>query len=157
MNVASLSPAEIEHQNVYYSGQAAQPPPPPPSPPPWSTRRQHNCVEIARAYLAVAAAAEACCCFCGNEKTPPPNEARAIRREGRRAKPDRATDRKKRGISFRPRHVLRSTWYIYLLAAWMADLGAYEQYPPCSNERIELILIPSISLDTSIRTILFSR
>ena len=61
--------------------QAAQQPLPP------ATRQQHNFwVELVRVCrLAVVAAAAACCSYSDKENAPPPNEARAIRREGRRA------------------------------------------------------------------------
>ena len=62
--------------------QATQPPPP-------ATRQQATqllggtCTRIMSA-IAVAPAA-ACCSYCDKTNPPPPNEARAIRREGRRA------------------------------------------------------------------------
>ena len=57
-------------------------------------RKQHDWVELVRVYRLAVDAAAACCCYCGHENTPPPNEARAIRREGRRAKPDGAVGRR---------------------------------------------------------------
>ena len=82
--------------------------------------KQHTRVELVRAYrLAVAAAA--CCCYFGNEDTPPPNEARAISREGRGAKPDGAIGRRGKIISAQGGTTRKCV--IYLLAAWMADLG----------------------------------
>ena len=51
-------------------------------------------VELVRVCrLAVVAAAAACCSYCDNENPSPPNEARAIRREGRRAISAQLADR----------------------------------------------------------------
>ena len=51
-----------------------------------TTARHNYWVELVRVCrLAVVAAAAACCSYCDNENLPPPNEARAIRKEGRRA------------------------------------------------------------------------
>ena len=62
--------------------QAAQPPPHPPH----DSKQYNYWVELVRVCrLAVVAAAAACCSYCNNENPPPPNEARAIRRAGRRA------------------------------------------------------------------------
>ena len=67
---------------------AAQPPPPANTTTTHTyDSKEHNYwVELVRVCrLAVVAAAAACCSFRVYENPPPPNETRAIRREGRRA------------------------------------------------------------------------
>ena len=77
--------------------------------------KQHNYwVELVRVCrLAVVVAAAACCSNCDSENSHPPNEARAIRCEGRRA------------ISANPAGRQGSTYNmsVYLRAAWMGSIN----------------------------------
>ena len=108
----SCAGEKIEHQNVYKRN--SQHPPPRRLPP---TRQQHNYwVEPARvSLLGVVAAAAACCSYSHSENPPSLNEARDIRREGRRA------------ISAK---LAGTGWCMYLLAACMAPM---RKHPTCSN------------------------
>ena len=96
--------------------QAAQQPPP-------ATRQQHNYwVELVRVCrLVVVAAAAVCCSYCDNEDQPPPNEARAIRSEGRRAIPVR--------LAGRVIHTCLSC--IFWPRGWGLSMS---KYPTCSHE-----------------------
>ena len=87
--IENRAPKRIQAHQQQQQRHSHHYPSPPRLPPTRTTRhsKEHNFwVELVRVCrLAVVAAAAACCSFRDYENPPPPNEARAIRREGRRA------------------------------------------------------------------------
>ena len=97
-----------------------------------------------------AVAAAYYCCYCRNESTPPNpnverrrNRAGAIGREGRKYKDTWSISWRPNSHTFPPRMV-----GIFWPHGWMADLGAFDVYPACSNELDwSKYLVPSIALN----------
>lgn len=77
--------------------------------------------------LAVIACAAARCCYCGNREAPLPKiEGRPTKKRGRGSR----TEPAKIASTFLPTAVAST----YILAAWMGDLGGFDQHPTCFNE-----------------------